>query len=248
MRTRGWAALLTTGIVIAIPVSAGAASDLLSTPDGAPLVFERLAPGMGRTSDVIIRNPSDAPATIALQVRITQENEGGCVRQELELEGDRCDDTGELGDWLDVSILHDGRQVWSGPIKDLAATQTLPGALEAGDSWDLEIGIEMPIEAGNDTMTDRIVFDLIAHAATDTAEVTDALGAQGSAPGGGDASSGAASAALVPIAVNAGLNVMGLGSLQSVEPERLITYGTLGFLAICTIGLLVTERRRNRRW
>ena len=248
MRARGWAALLTTGIVIAIPVSAGAASDLLSTPDGSPLAFERLAPGMGRTSEVIISNPSDAPATIALQVRITEENEGGCVRQELELEGDRCDDTGELGDWLDVSISHDDRQVWSGAIKDLAEPQTLPGDLGAGDSWDLEIGIEMPIEAGNDTMTDRIVFDLVAHAATDTGDETDVLGAQGSAPGGSDAGSGAASAALVPIAVNAGLNVMGLDSLTKAEPTRLILFGVLGSVVLAAAWLVVAERRRKRRW
>ncbi len=242
MRAHLWAALVATGMVIAVPLSAGASSDMLRTPDGAPMAFERLAPGMGGSNEVIVTNPSDGPATIALEMRIADDHENGCLRQELAIEADSCDDTGELGDWLDVTISRDGQQLWTGPIKDLGERQQLAGSLAAGGSWDLEIGIEMPFEAGNDTMSDRIDFDLIAHAATDTGEKTDVLGIQGSAPGAEGVDTGVD----VPIAVDAGMELLELGTSTEAETERLITYGSLGLVLILVIGLLVVERRRNR--
>lgn len=249
MRIRRWAALAVSGALVALPAHAAAAEDLLRTPDGSPLAFEQLAPGHDRTASITVSNPSDGAAEVALQIELTTDDENGCLRQETFVATEQCEaDGGELDAWLDVTVADADGTLWTGPISDLAEAQQLPGSLAAGDDWDLDLTIGMPFEAGNDTMTDRIGFDLIVHAQTDTDVETEVLGVDATAEDGETPSvAGMSGVAAVPIAVDAGLAQLGIGQLPDIGPADalFILLGGTALIALAGSRQRPTKRRHG---
>ena len=127
----------------------------------SPLALDRLAPGITRQGSVSVTNPSDQPVTVALATLNLSDDDNGCVLSEVR-EGDTTcgEGGGELSRWLDVTIAGDGEPLWSGRLSDLSQDQRLPGALQPGDTEDLDVTVGLPFGAGNDTQTDRVTFDL----------------------------------------------------------------------------------------
>lgn len=246
MRARGWTAVVATAVLVALPVRAAAAEELLRTPDGSPLVFDRLAPGYARTATVVVTNPADTAADVALELRVTTDEENDCLRQETFVATEQCDaDGGELADWLDVTLARDGTTLWTGPISDLARPRALAGQLDAGASWDLEVSLAMPVEAGNDTMTDRIGFDLVAHVAAVPGEVeTEVLGVEATGGGGQPTTTGVAgvsAVAGVPTAVAAGLEALGVPHVPTGTAAT-----AAGLAVLLGLAMLLRARRRQR--
>ena len=231
MRAHRWAALVVSVLITAIPLSAGASGDLLRCNYRRLLVGLRaprtwVGPELRRHHDYQpfrraghgrLRDPDHRGARSRLPP-------AGARTGGRPLRGHRRAATG----WTRASP-GTTKRCGPGGSRKLDEPQPLPGALGARDSWDLEfLTVGMPVEAGNDTMTDRIDFDLVAHLATDTGEDTDVLGAQASSPvaeSDGDSD-------LVPTAVDAGLSVLSLDALEKAEAERLIIFGTLGFVVL----------------
>lgn len=244
--------LVTASILglVAVPVSAAASQQLLRTPESAPLAFGQLAPGHSRSSAITVSNPTDGPAEIALAVTVSEEDENGCARQEARVATERCDaDGGELGDWLDVTVSRDGTELWTGPVRDLAEPQQMPGSLAAGGTWDLDLTMAMPTEAGNDTMTDRIAFDLGVHAADATGVTAERLGIEASTdnPVGTDTTGGGldlGNVAAAPIAaVDAGLGALDRLTGAGAPKLALLTLG--GLTLAVALGVARSSARRR---
>ena len=207
------APMLVSVVLVVSTAPAAIADDSLSIePGDGQLTFERLAPGFSKTETVTVTNDSEGAAEIALQAEITGNDENGCLRQETRDGDATCAGAGdgELGEWLDVTVSRGDATLWSGSMHELDQPQTLPETLRSGETWDLDVEVGMPIEAGNDTMTDQASFDLTIHAAADTGEEsTELLGVEASTSGG---SAGSSNPVEVGIhAVNAGLSALGIG-------------------------------------
>ena len=171
------------------PVQADSGRLRVEIPGGA-VSIEKLAPGFSGTSSVRVTNGTDYPAELSLQVLDLEDDENGCLRQETR-DGDvTCDSSGgELSAWLRVQVLRGDEQLWEGPITALADGVLLDGDVPAGESQSLDLTLALPIEAGNDTMTDRVDFDLRWDARASTGEETsEILGVEGIAPGAGPGS------------------------------------------------------------
>ncbi len=175
-----WLATATVATALLLPAPALA-------DDGAPLDFSSMSPGSTRTGMVTVSNPSDGPATVALSVQDLRDDDEGCVRPEERAGDTTCGDGGgELSQWLDVTISGEGEILWSGSFTDLLEARQVPGSLAPGDSRDLDISVELPVAAGNDTMTDAVGFDLVIRTVGVTGEDVgepEVLGAQASTGG-----------------------------------------------------------------
>ncbi|WP_182524836.1 hypothetical protein [Nocardioides dongkuii] len=225
-----WRSVLVTGVAVlsmAGPEAGSAADGLVEVRDGAVLGGAGLEPGSSETSVVTMSNPSREPAAMSLSVRVTSEDENGCLPAETRAAGEDCEaDGGELGDWLEVAVVQDGVPVWSGPLTALETARRLPGRLAPGRSGEVELRIGLPLGATNEVMTDRLVFDLVVSATTETGDVGDAIsagvsaggaGGAGVSAGGAQAGSGdAGTGAAVPGAVAAG----GHGADRAAAPEQ----------------------------
>jgi hypothetical protein len=155
------------------------------------LHFLKLAPGSSTSGEVTVKNDSPHVVELALQAVDVREAENGCNRPEAR-EDTTCDDPdGELGDWLVVTV--SGRQgttpqlLWSGDLDELSEAEVLVERMPAGAEWALELNVELPFAAGNDTQTDRTSFDLRWIATADSGESSEAdiLGVEAFAPGAG---------------------------------------------------------------
>ena len=169
------------------------------TPDPSiPLVDHlRLAPGLSTSGDVVVRNDSANAAEMTLQAVNVREDENECLPQETREGDDTCsEDGGELGRWLEVSLASgaDGPtadRLWTGTIAALEDGVVLSDHLSAGDELQLRMTLRLPYAAGNDTMTDRIRYDLRWTATGETGEVTsEVLGTELGAWGAGTGGSG----------------------------------------------------------
>jgi hypothetical protein len=182
-----FAALLLLG-VLAAPVHAESGGLEIHLPDGG-ISFEELAPGYGGSAEVRVTNGSEHDAELVLQAVDVSDDENTCVRQEVR-DGDvTCDDGGgELSAWLQVQVVRDGVIAWKGPMTELMQSVLITEDLAAGAEVPFEVSVELPVSAGNDTMTDRVEFGLRWTASADTGDTeTDVLGVEGFAPGIGGA-------------------------------------------------------------
>ena len=232
--------------LVVVPVTAAVATDPIARADRG-LAFERLAPGHSGSGVIRVSNPHESGGRVSLAATDLADEENGCERPEVRTSGEECDaDGGELSEWLDVTVTRDGTPLWSGGIRDLEEPQEFPGVLPAGETWNLDVTVSMPVEAGNDTMTDRVAFDLEIITTADTGDsTTEVLGAESTASGGGNPNGGAP--ALVPTAVDAGLTVIGFAALRDVNPHQLILLGMCGVVSFAG-AVVIAERRRHRRW
>ena len=150
-------ALMVGMALVAMPTVA------LAQASGAdrPLTLDRLAPGISRQGTLTVTNPSDQPVTVALTTLDLSDDDNGCVLSETRDGDTTCGDGGgELSRWLDVSIADGGETLWSGRLTELDQDQRLPGELQPGETKELDVTVGLPFEAGNETQTDRVSFDL----------------------------------------------------------------------------------------
>jgi len=125
------------------------------------LALDHLAPGISRSGTVSVTNESTGRATVALATFDLVDDDHGCARPEAQSGDTTCGEGGgELSRWLDVTVSDHGQQMWTGAFTQLHEDQRLPVTLEPGETRDLEITVGLPFEAGNDTMTDQVAFDL----------------------------------------------------------------------------------------
>ena len=183
-------AVLALGVFLALlgqaPVQADSGRLRVEVPGGA-ISIEKLAPGFSGTSTVRVTNGSDSPAELSLQVLDLEDDENGCLPQETR-DGDiTCDSSGgELSAWLRVQVARGDEQLWEGPITELGDRVVLDGDVPAGETQSLDLTVALPIQAGNDTMTDRVDFDLRWDARASTGDTaSEVLGVEGFAPGAG---------------------------------------------------------------
>ena len=162
----------------------------------APLLnFDRLAPGYSTSGDVAVKN--DSVETVALHLRATNihDDENGCLVQETRDGDSSCGDGGgELARWLEIVISgtdDTGAQqvAWTGTVDQLADGEYLSRSMAAGAVWDLRMTATLLWEAGNDTMTDRLSYDLrwTMEGATgsDVSESPGSVAVGGEGPGAG---------------------------------------------------------------
>jgi hypothetical protein len=140
------------------------------------LEVDDLAPGSVRTRDVVLWNTTDQPMDLHLQVTRLEDDENGCVDPERQVAGEECDgDGGELSSWLTLELVplpEPGPA--AGPaaapsLAELAAgPQQVPATIGAGEKLALVLRLRFLPESVNDTMTDRVGFDLRLTASLDS--------------------------------------------------------------------------------
>jgi LPXTG-motif cell wall-anchored protein len=188
LRRRLAVLLVPAAILLAAPTAHAAGGIDVDVPGGG-LQLERLAPGYGGSAEVRISNGSSHDADVTLRVQDLADDENGCIRPEVR-DGDVTCDTagGELSSWLRVTVEDDdGTQLWQGPMRDLEDAGALVAeGMPAGTDLPLTVRVELPFEAGNDTMTDRVDFALRVDASADLDTDTEVLGVEAAAGGKGD--------------------------------------------------------------
>jgi hypothetical protein len=232
-------ALMVGVALVAMPTVALAQA---SGPDSA-LTLDRLAPGISRQGTVSVTNPSDQPVTVALATLDLSDDDNGCVLSETRDGDTTCGETGgELSQWLDVSIAEGGQQLWSGRLTELDKDRRLPGVLDPGETKNLDVTVALPFEAGNDTQTDRVSFDLrirtIGVSGEDVGE-PEVLGAQASA---GHQSTHAIS---VPTLIDAGLIGPVVSAGHALTND--LPVAVFAVLLVLAIGVTVRVLRHGRR-
>ena len=156
------------------------------------LSFHRLAPGYAASGAVEVKNDSPHRAALVLRAYDVEDDENGCLVQETRMGDTTCgvgDGDGELGEWLELTVSRDGagsapEQLWTGSIADLESGAELTENMPAGAVWPLRMTVELPRAAGNDTMTDKVGYDLRWTAsAENTTQTADVKGVEASAAG-----------------------------------------------------------------
>lgn len=275
---RSVATAVTTGVVLALGTAAPAHADGGVDVDvtGGPLHLEDLVPGGARSGGFVIDNRTEGPAVVSFDVVVVDQKENGCLEPESEVDPTCGSSGGELGDWLTMRITRDGTEVWTGPVGELVDGAVVGRRLPAGGTWDLGVAVELPAEAGNEVMGDRVLFDLRVSAVAGDDDDSEVVPGDGSAGGGGStggaddgAGDGAAGASPtaggsgdsgagtgVPISgVDAGLD--GEGEEHLVESGRAWLVAALAALLTALAGVLAVRhhpgerepqpRRRRRR-
>jgi len=239
-----WGALVAGIALVVTPAAAAAAADRVLAP-GQALTFDRLAPGFSKSDTMTVTNPSESAAEVSLTALAVNDEENGCLRPQTRVASGGCDaDGGELSQWLDVTVAREGTTLWSGPMSDLEEVRHVPGTLPAGETWELELTLGLPMSAGNDTMTDQVSFDLRVAATTDTGdEATEVLGVQTTAPDAG--SGGDVPFPIVAVDAGlAGLTSLGLGDGEGVP--GILTLAMIG-AGVVLVGVSVRPRRPQYR-
>lgn len=183
IRRRGVAALVAAfaaaGLsLLATPparADSGAGQVLIEVPgDGhgfvhdstTPLLdFDRLAPGMTTSADLVVENASAATADLSLRATDVADDDNGCLPPEVRAGDTTCGPGGgDLGRWMQftVSSVDSGvaHRLWSGTIADLETGAVLEHGVTAGTAQSLRLDATLPHAAGNDTMSDRLGYDL----------------------------------------------------------------------------------------
>lgn len=239
LRTRAAAALaaLTASLTL-LALPAVADSGFVEQITAATADPMRLAPGTSTTREVLVRNDSPDAALLNLRVSDVVEDDNGCVLPESR-DGDvSCGDTGgELGDWLEVDVRlltsrTSNEQLWWGTLRDLEAGVDLVADMPPGAEWRLAVVSHLPRAAGNDTMTDRIGYDLRwTMSAERGPDEVDILGVEQSAGGatssGGGATSGGVAAVVAGVYAQLPDTGGPVGVLMLVVMTGLLTAGAV---------------------
>jgi hypothetical protein len=127
--------------------------------------YDKFAPGASTSTTLALKNDSHSAAKLSVKAIQVHDDDNGCLRQET-LAGDTTcgPGGGELGHVMRFSVYCLGGNgsppLWSGTILDLEKGVTAPADLPAGASIKVRVTAELPHDAGNDTMTDQLGFDL----------------------------------------------------------------------------------------
>ena len=162
----------------------------LETVAGGEGLFDqgRLAPGSTLAARVVVRHDHGAGARLSLKVADLVEDENGCLPPERRHPGEECDaDGGELGSWLRLDARVGTQTTSLGRLGDLGEPTVLVDSLPPGESVEVELRLALDVDAGNDTMTDRVSFDLVWVAESEHG--TSKHAHDGTAVGGGHAGS-----------------------------------------------------------
>ena len=146
-----------------------------------------LAPGTSITRTVLVTNRSNHEAELHLRATGIEDDDHGCVRPESRDGDDSCGGGGgELGDWLELTVVDtSGAQLWSGGLDELGEGATLLPQMSRRSDEELRIVTTMSLDAGNDTMTDAVSYDLewtisaLHKSSVTTTRVTNAAGGTG---------------------------------------------------------------------
>lgn len=133
---------------------------VVSPPSPDPLA---LYPGRSTEQTLWVQNKYGAVADLRIQALNVDEIENGCASPEVPVD-DCASDEGELGRWLRLQISRnspDGElTLWSGTFDELQQGIAIEPRVPAGGRPELRIVTTMDHDAGNDTMTDRVTYDL----------------------------------------------------------------------------------------
>lgn len=190
-------ALLASVAAVALVAVPAAAEDSfieeVTAPTNDPM---RLAPGYSSEREVRVVNEALDTSELHLQARNLVDDDNGCVHPETR-EGDTtCGaDGGELADWMRITVTRLGsptdEQLWTGTLSQLAEGAVLESAMPAEAEWRLRLTSELPREAGNDTQTDRVSYDLRWTMSSERGpDDVDIAGVEAEASGGGSAGGG----------------------------------------------------------
>ena len=132
------------------------------TDDPGPvLIADNLMPGDSVAGTMLVHNASSGEVTLTVKVSDVQDVENSCEHSEAVTPGERCDeDGGELGSHLRSTIRHGSEQSWSGSLAELDGGVDLTGGIPADGTLPLGCKVEVPLPAGNDTMSDSTSFAL----------------------------------------------------------------------------------------
>jgi LPXTG-motif cell wall-anchored protein len=132
------------------------------TDDPGPVLFaDNLMPGDSSAGTLLVRNASTEDVTLAITASDVQDVENSCEHSEADTTGERCDeDGGELSSRLRLMIRHGSEQSWSGSLAELERGLDIIGGVAANGTLRLELKVELPYSAGNDTMSDSTSFAL----------------------------------------------------------------------------------------
>jgi hypothetical protein len=152
--------------VLALTTAMAAGSgfvEVVSDPGSAAL---HLMPGSDLTTEVLVHNESDESASLRVDARNVTDDDDGCVRPEVIAHDTTCGaGGGELGHWLELRVLSVGgsagdEQLWAGSLSDLEKGVSLLADVGAGDAPRLRLVARLPLAASNETMSDRVSYDL----------------------------------------------------------------------------------------
>lgn len=239
-------------VLVAIPAAADSSFvEEVSPPTHDPM---RLAPGYTTEREVLVVNEALGVSELHLRAQDLVDDDNGCVGPETRDGDTTCgEDGGELAEWLQITVTRLGsteEQLWSGTLVDLADGVVLESAMPAKAEWRLRLTSELPYAAGNDTMTDRVTYDLRWTMSSERGpDDTDILGVEEEAAAGGDAGGTAGGGPRV-----AGTQAFGLPATGA--PVGVVLLGVVAALLTAGSTLILTSRRgtlavepnvRNRR-
>jgi len=175
MATAASAAALTASLSLTGYAYAGGAQVLIDVPgDGHGWVhdsshplfhYDKFAPGTSASTTLGLKNDSHSSAQLSVKAIHVHDDDNGCLRQES-LAGDTTCGRGggELGHVMRFSVFclrgNTSQPLWTGTILDLEKGVSAPTHLAAGSAVQVRVTAELPHDAGNDTMTDQLGFDL----------------------------------------------------------------------------------------
>jgi hypothetical protein len=127
--------------------------------------FDKLAPGMSTSASLRLKNDSSSSGTLSVKAIHVHDDDNGCLRQESAAGDTTCGNGGgELGKAIRFAVvcpsMNEGRPLWSGTIADVEKGVTVAQPLASTAVVELHVVAELPRDAGNETMTDRLAFDL----------------------------------------------------------------------------------------
>jgi hypothetical protein len=127
--------------------------------------FDKVAPVMTTSASFRLKNDSASSGHLSVKAIHVHDDDNGCVRQETAAGDTTCGDgEGELAAAVRFTVvcesLDHGRPLWSGTISDIEKGVTIQQPLAPKGVLELHVAAELPRSAGNETMTDRLAFDL----------------------------------------------------------------------------------------
>lgn len=221
------------GLVGAAP--AGASGDGWTAGWTSELTATGLAPGAVATGTVRLANARSEAVEVRVGLRDLLDDDNGCLPQERLSPREDCGvsgelGTGELGDQLRLELEPtDGEPVYVGPLSDLEGGLSAPVVVPAGGTATLAVVLSLPGTSTNETMTDRVSFELVMRAGGVDGAVLGASAATGVPSQGAPA---------------AGED----GALASVLPSTGAAVGAallLGGVGLLGVGLALWERGRR---
>jgi hypothetical protein len=222
------AAIAGLAIPFALAATPAAADDnFVDVVDGTSSFL--LMPGSQASTDFVVSNEADTPASLGVQVTDVAEDDNGCVRPEQQSGDVTCGPGGgELGDWLRLQLLDvtggGDQELWAGTVHDLENGAEVLQNVAADGTPRLRLVVTLQAGATNDTMSDQTKFALRwTYTGIAVSAQTTVLGVQqgsndGAGPHAGFLADTGSSVSLGLLALTTAL--LGFGSLLTARTRR----------------------------